>query len=425
MLARRRIAITGIGVFCAAGKDVPSFTTALLAGKSAIGPIDLFDVTSFPTEIGAQVRDFEPLDHFDRKTAGRLSRTDQFAIIAAGEALAASGVCRHYSSYDLGVSMGGGAAGMFHAEQWLRETLQGQKPHPRNLREVLPDRTSTAIASFYKLSGYQGTVTTACSSSATSIGWGADLVATGRLKAVICGGSDSLSLLIYAGFNSLKVVDPVPCSPFSLGRQGDLLGEGAAFMVLEEEGEARRRGATIHGYVLGYAVSGEAHHMTAPEPSGAEAARVMTEAIRFSGLTPDQIGWVNAHGTGTPLNDAVESKAMKLVFGQRTRDVPLVSTKALTGHCLGAAGAIEAVATTLALKEGIVPQTLNFRGIDPNATWNTAIPGRGRRHCHSHVQFLRVWRQYHLACDFRICWTRLMPGRGIVKKHQGDLAEED
>ncbi len=361
----KRIAITGLGIFCAAGRDVPSFTEALLAGKSGIGPVDLFDVAPFPARIGAQVRGYDPLDHFDRRAAAKLSRTDQFAVIAAGEALAASGAAAHYSPFDIGVSMGGGAAGMGQGEIWLQDTLAGRRAHPSNLRGLLPDRTATAIAATFGLAGYQGSVTTACSSSATSIGWGADLIATRRLGAVLCGGSDALSVLTFAGFNSLRVVDPEPCSPFSLGRQGISLGEGAAFMVLEDEAEAVRRGAVIHGYILGYAVAGEAYHMTAPEPNGTEAARVMAEAARYAGVSLEGVGWVNAHGTGTPLNDVVESRAMKLVFGDRVNEVPLVSTKAMTGHCLGAAGAIEALATVVALKEGVIPQTLNFRGADP------------------------------------------------------------
>ena len=316
-MTSKRIAITGLGIFCAAGKDVPSFADALLTGKSGIGPVDIFDVSSFPSRIGAQVRGYDPLDYFDRRVAARLSRTDQFALIAAGEALAQSGAAGHYSPYDLGVSMGGGAAGMGQGERWLQDTLTGRKVHPSDLRGLLPDRTATAIATAYNLAGYQGSITTACSSSATSIGWGADLVATGRVGAVVCGGSDSLSILTFAGFNSLRVVDPAPCSPFSLGRQGISLGEGAAFMVLEDENEAKRRGAVIHGYILGYAAAGEAYHMTAPEPNGTEAARVIVDAARFAGISLDRIGWVNAHGTGTPVNDVVESKAMKLAFGDR------------------------------------------------------------------------------------------------------------
>ena len=376
MSIHKRIAITGLGVFCAAGKDVPAFTDSLLAGRSGIGPVDLFDVTSFPSRIGAQVRGYDPLDHFDRRMAGKLSRTDQFGVIAAGEALAGSGAGSHYSPFDLGISMGGGAAGMGQGELWLKDTLAGLKARPSNLRGFLPDGTTTAVAAAYNLAGYQGSITTACSSSATSIGWGADLIASRKLKAVVCGGSDSLSVLTFAGFNSLRVVDPAPCSPFSLGRQGISLGEGAAFMVLEDEGEAIRRGAAILGYILGYAAAGEAFHMTAPEPNGTEAARVMAEAARYAGITLDQVGWVNAHGTGTPLNDVVESKAMKLAFGERVHEVPLISTKAMTGHCLGAAGAIEALATVLALKAGVIPQTLNFRGADPECDLDYCHAGK-------------------------------------------------
>lgn len=360
-----KIAITGIGVFCAAGRDVMSFSQSLLHGRSAIGPVDLFDVSSFPTHIGAQVRGFDPSDHFTRRDAARLSRADQFAAIAAGEALAGSGILSCYDPYDIGVSLGAGAAGMIHGEQWLRQRLAGEIGDPALLRGILPDRTATVLAERFNLAGYQGSVTTACSSSATAVGWGADLVATGRLGACLCGGTDTLSLLTYAGFNSLRVVDTEPCSPFSVGRRGISLGEGAAFVVLETEERAKARGATIHGYILGYAAAGEGHHMTAPEPTGSEAARVMRGAIDAAGITAGEVGWVNAHGTGTPLNDVVESKAVEQVFGERVMEVPLVSTKAMTGHCLGAAGSIEIAATLIALRAGIIPQTLNFRGTDP------------------------------------------------------------
>ena len=374
----KRIAITGLGIFCSAGKDVPAFGNALFNGRSAIGEVDLFDVSPFPARIGAQVRDFDPRDHFDRHSAGKLSRADQFGVIAAGQALADSGIQGHYSPYDMGVSMGAGAGGMFQAEFWLRDILENHKGHPGQLRGLLPDRTATAIAQAYRLAGYQGSITTACSSSATAIGWGADLIASGRQKAVLCGGSDSLCILTYAGFNSLRVVDPEPCAPFSLGRQGISLGEGAAFVMLEGEEDALRRGARIYGYILGYAIVGEAYHMTAPEPNGTEAARAMTGALRGAGITTADVGWVNAHGTGTPLNDVVESKAMRQVFGSRVEEVPLISTKALTGHCLGAAGAIEALATIISLKEGIIPQTLNFRGVDPECDLDYCHAGSRR-----------------------------------------------
>jgi 3-oxoacyl-[acyl-carrier-protein] synthase II len=364
-MVNSRVVITGLGVFCGAGKNVAQFSEALLNGKSGIAPLDLFDVSAFPSRIGCQVKGYDPLDHFDRITARKLSRADQFGLIAAADALADSGVAGHYSPFDMGVSMGGGAAGMFQSEQWLKSLRSGVNAPPVLLRGVLPDKTATEIARACNLAGYQGTVTTACSSSATAIGWGAELVATGRQRAVVAGGSDTLSFLTFGGFNSLKVVDPEPCSPFSRGRMGISLGEGAAFLVLESEEDAQARGARIYGTVLGYALTGEAFHMTAPEPTGAMAARVMGNAIAAAGIDSSRVGWVNAHGTGTPLNDVVESNAMKLVFGDRVASVPLVSTKAMTGHCLGAAGAIEALATVIALNHRIIPQTLNFRERDP------------------------------------------------------------
>ncbi len=365
MAAKNRVAITGIGIFCGAGKDIPAFTASLVNGTSGIAPLDLFDISAFPSKLGCQVKEYDPRAYFDRRETRKLSRADQFGIIAAGEALRQSGLPGAYNPYQIGVSLGAGAAGMFQSEQWLKSHLQGVAAEPSLLRGILPDKTTTEIALRFGLAGYQGSITTACSSSSTAIGWGAELVATGKQRAVVAGGTDTLSILTFAGFNSLKVIDPNPCSPFSLGRQGISLGEGAAFMVLEQEHDAISRNAKILGYVLGYAIAGEAFHMTAPDPSGSTAARVMSDAISASGVNASQIGWINAHGTGTPLNDVVESNAMKLVFGTQAAKVPLVSTKGLTGHCLGAAGAIEAVATLIALRNGFIPQTLNFRGRDP------------------------------------------------------------
>ncbi|MSN24236.1 MAG: beta-ketoacyl-[acyl-carrier-protein] synthase family protein [Geobacter sp.] len=375
-MIKNKVVITGLGVFCGAGKNVSDFSNNLLNGKSGICELDLFDVSEFPSRIGCQIKGYDPLDYFDRRSAHKLSRADQFGIIAAGEAIEASGISGLYSPYDVGVSIGAGAAGMIQSEQWLKSHLVGDTASPVLLRGLLPDKTSTEIALRYGLAGYQGTVTTACSSSATAIGWGADLVATGQQKAVIAGGSDTLSLLTFGGFNSLKVVDSEPCSPFSLGRQGISLGEGAAFLVLESEADAAARGARIYGTVLGYALAGEAYHMTAPEPTGSTAARVMRDAITLAGIKVDQVGWVNAHGTGTPLNDVVESNAMKLVFGDRVGQVPLISTKAMTGHCLGAAGSIEALATIIALNEQIIPQTLNYRGRDPECDLDYCHDGK-------------------------------------------------
>ncbi|MDK9718227.1 MAG: beta-ketoacyl-[acyl-carrier-protein] synthase family protein [Trichlorobacter sp.] len=364
-MSLQRIAITGLGTINGAAKTLPAFQEAILQGTSGIAPLDLFDVSQFSTQIGCQVKEYNSADYFTRRQATHLSRTDQLALIAAREAVAMSGLTGVCDPYQVGVCIGGGVGGMLNAEEWLQGELSGKPARPGLLRTLLPDCSSTALAKELGFAGYQGSITTACSSSGTAIGWAADLIRTGRQQAMLCGGADALTMLTFAGFNALKVVDPNPCAPFSAGRQGLTLGEGAAFMVLEDEQAALQRGAQIYGYLLGYALLGEAHHMTAPEPSGESAARVMHAALDAAAVEKEQIGWINAHGTGTPLNDVGESNAVKLLFGERASQVPLISTKAITGHCLGAAGAIEAVATVLALNAGIIPQTLHFRGVDP------------------------------------------------------------
>jgi len=361
----KRIAITGLGTINGAARTIPAFQEAIIQGKSGIAPLDLFDVSQFSTRIGCQVKAYHPADYFTQRQTTHLSRTDQLALIAAREAVAMSAVTGCYDPYQVGVCVGGGVGGMLHAEEWLQGELSQKPARPGLLRTLLPDSSTTALAHAFGFAGYQGSITTACSSSGTAIGWAADLIRSGRQQAMLCGGADALAMLTFAGFNALKVVDPNPCAPFSAGRQGLSLGEGAAFLVLEDEQAARGRGAQILGYLLGYALVGEAHHMTAPEPGGESAARVMNAALSAAGVEHGQVGWINAHGTGTPLNDMVESNAVKLVFGERAGKVPLISTKAITGHCLGAAGAIEAVATVLALNAGIIPQTLHFRGVDP------------------------------------------------------------
>jgi 3-oxoacyl-[acyl-carrier-protein] synthase II len=354
-----------MGICCGAGRDIPGFRTAITEGKSGIAPVDLFDVSMFPARLAAQVKEYKPGDHFAASQIRHLSRTDQFALLAASEAVAMSSLSAEYDPYEIGVCSGGGVGGMFHGEEWLRGELAHHPVSPNLLRALLSDCSATALAHSFGFAGYQGSITTACSSSATAIGWGADLIRTGRQKAMLCGGADALAMLTFAGFNALKVMDPMPCSPFSAGRQGLTLGEGAAFVVLEDETKARERGVAVLGYILGYALLGEAHHMTAPDPTGESARRVMQAALATANVDHTKVGWINAHGTGTPLNDVVESNAVKQVFGERALQVPLVSTKPITGHCLGAAGAIEVVATVLALNAGTVPQTLHFRGVDP------------------------------------------------------------
>lgn len=352
--------ITGMGVFCSIGKNIEEFCQSLREGRSGIGPITLFDTSKYPSRIGAEVRDYHPDRYFEKKVIKRLSRTDQLGLIAAEEAISSSGI-ECYPATEVGVCLGAGAGGMFEAEAYHRQILLKGKSDPSFILPFIPSFTTSRIAERFGFSGPKVTITTACSSSATSIGYGADLIRRGRAKAVVCGGSDAMSELTFGGFNSLKAMDPSPCKPFDRKRAGMSLGEGAAILILEDDEEAMRRGARIFAEFSGYGIGGEAYHITAPEPNGTIEAQVMKQALQEGGISPDQVDHINAHGTGTPLNDKVESLAIKKVFGKEAYDIPVSSIKSMVGHCLGSAGAIEAVASVLSIIYNFVPSTLNHQ----------------------------------------------------------------
>jgi 3-oxoacyl-[acyl-carrier-protein] synthase II len=230
----------------------------------------------------------------------------------------------------------------------------------------------------FRLSGPKATITTACSSSATAIGYGADLIKRGYAEVMICGGSDAMSELTFGGFNALRVVDQAPCKPFDARRKGMTLGEGAGILVLEELNRAMTRGVTIYAEFLGYSNVGEAYHMTAPEPSGTEQARAMWEAMRAANIGPDGVDYINAHGTGTPINDRVETLAIKAVLGERAYSVPVSSIKSMVGHCLGSAGAVEAVSSILSIVHDFIPPTVNYRERDEACDLDY-VPHRSRK----------------------------------------------
>lgn len=355
----KRVVVTGLGVFCSIGKNVDEFLRSLKEGRSGIGPITLFDTTRYPSKVGAEVTDYDPEGYFSKKELRRLSRTDQFALISAQEAVQASKI-GSYQPGEVGLCLGAGAGGMFEAEAYHREVLLKGKSRPSLILPFIPSETTNRLAERFGLSGPKMTITTACSSSATAIGYGADLIRKGKCKAVLCGGSEALCELTFGGFNSLRAMDPSPCKPFDRRRNGISLGEGAAILILEDYEEAIRRGARIYAEFLGYGIGGEAYHITAPEPNGFIEAYLMKEALKERGISIDQIDYINAHGTGTPLNDKVESLAIKRAFGERAYHIPVSSIKSMVGHCLGAAGAIEAVASILSILYQFVPPTLNF-----------------------------------------------------------------
>jgi 3-oxoacyl-[acyl-carrier-protein] synthase II len=372
----KRVVITGIGVFCSIGKDVEEFTRSLKEGQTGIGPVTLFETSKYPCKIGAEIRDYHPEKFFGKKDLKRLSRADQFGLIASEEAVKTSGI-HSYPPEEVGVCLGAGAGGMFEAETYHREILLKKKSKPSLLWSFIPSYTTDRVAERFGFSGPKFTVTTACSSSATAIGYGADLIRSGRCKAVLCGGSEALSELTFGGFNSLKAMDPSSCKPFDRRRAGMSLGEGAGILILEDFDEAVKRGAKIHAEFLGYGIGGEAYHITAPEPTGMREARIMREALQESRISTSEVDYINAHGTGTPLNDKVETLSIKNVFGERAYSIPVSSIKSSVGHCLGSAGAIEAIASTLSLLHQFIPPTLNHHEGDEDCDLDY-VPGKSR-----------------------------------------------
>ncbi|OGP74151.1 MAG: beta-ketoacyl synthase [Deltaproteobacteria bacterium RBG_16_49_23] len=375
-MSTKRVVVTGMGVFCSIGKRVNEFAQSLKEGRTGIGPITLFDTSKYPSKIGAEIRDYRAEDYFKKRELNRLSRTDQFGLIAAEEAVQSFGI-EYYPPEEVGVCLGAGAGGMYEAETYHREILLKGKSRPSLILPFMPSFTTSRIAERFGFSGPKATITTACSSSATSIGYGADLIRKGRCKAVVCGGSDAMSELTFGGFNSLRVMDPSPCKPFDRKRAGMSLGEGAAILILEDLEEAMKRRAKVLAEFLGYGIGGEAHHITAPEPTGMAEARIMKEAMAESGLDPNEVDHINAHGTGTSLNDKVETLAIKKAFGERAYAIPISSLKSMVGHCLGSAGAIEAVASVLSIIYNFVPPTLHHREGDEECDLDY-VPGKSR-----------------------------------------------
>jgi 3-oxoacyl-[acyl-carrier-protein] synthase II len=372
----KRVVITGMGIFCSIGKDVEEFLQSLRAGKSGIGEVSLFDTSKYPSRIGAQIRNYHPEQFFAKKELKRLSRTDQFALIAAEEAVKGSRI-NSYAPEEVGICLGAGAGGMFEAEAYHREVLLKGKSNPSLLLPFIPSFTTNRVAERFRFSGPLATITTACSSSATSIGYGADVIRSGKAKVVLCGGSDALSELTFGGFNSLRAMDPSPCKPFDKKRAGMSLGEGAAILILESLDGAVDRGAKIYAEFLGYGIGGEAYHITAPEPTGAAEARIMGKALEESGIKPSEVDYISAHGTGTPMNDKVETLSIKRAFGEKAYSIPVSSIKSMVGHCLGSAGAIEAVASVLSILHGFIPPTVNHQEGDEDCDLDY-VPGKSR-----------------------------------------------
>jgi 3-oxoacyl-[acyl-carrier-protein] synthase II len=379
-MSRPRVVVSGLGIMTAVGLDVSSFWKNLVQGVCGIESISLFDASGYRTHIAAEVKGLNPGERFSARLQKRHSRSDLLGLAAAAEAIRDSRLeLAREDRERVGVFIGGGAGGIFSAERYRREMLlKGwRRARPTLLLPFANCSLTDTLAEEYNLPGPRATIATACSSSATAIGYGLTSIRSGEVDVAVCGGSESLSEVTFGGFNSLQAVDERPCRPFDRDRKGLSLGEGAGILILEEAGRACRRGARIYAEVLGFGLTADGHHMTAPDAAGQGALRAMQEALKDSRMTPEEVDAINAHGTATPANDLAETKAIKSLLGERAKKVPVSAIKSMVGHCLGAAGAIEAVATVLTIREGRLPPTIHYETPDPECDLDY-VPNQSR-----------------------------------------------
>ncbi len=376
----KRVVITGLGTVNALAGNPREFVSALRNGMCGIGPITLFDTVGFRTHNGAQIRDFHPRDLLPRGLSlKRMSRSDLMALTATLQALGQAGLdpVPERLRGEMGVVIGGGAGGLLEAEDFFRDYLrkEGKAARFSRLSPVCCASTANHLVTKFDLGGPKITIMTACSSGATAIGLGRDLIRSGAARAMIAGGTEPLCRMTFASFNALKAVDPEYCRPFSGNRGGLTLGEASGILILESLADAKKRGAGILAEVLGYGVTCDAHHMTAPDVGASGAVRAMREALRDAGLGPEDVDYINAHGTATPPNDLMETRAIKEVFGPRAGRIPVSSTKSMHGHTLGASGALEAVVSVLAITDGFIPPTIHCETPDPECDLDYVTTG--------------------------------------------------
>jgi 3-oxoacyl-[acyl-carrier-protein] synthase II len=384
--ADKRVVVTGMGALSPLGLDMPSTWEGIVNGKSGGGPITLFDATKFDTKIAGEVKGYDPVNYLNRKEAKRMDRFTQFAVTAAQEALKNSGLqITEHNRDDIGVIVGSGIGGLISlSEQFTILHEKGpDRVSPFLVPMMIGDMAAGQISITLGMRGINYCTTSACSSGSDGVGTAYEIIKRGDCVAMLAGGSEAvITPVAVAGFNSARALsirndDPLHASrPFDATRDGFLLAEGACILVLEELDHARQRGAMILGEIIGYGASSDAFHMTAPEDNGNGAIRAMKMALRKAGIQPSDIDYVNAHGTSTHLNDKIETKAIKAVFGDHAKKMAVSSTKSMTGHMVGAAGAIEAAFCLLAIKNGIIPPTINYTTPDPECdldiTPNTA-----------------------------------------------------
>jgi 3-oxoacyl-[acyl-carrier-protein] synthase II len=373
---RRRVVVTGMGAVTPLGNNFEESWANLIAGRSGAGPITLFDPEGFPTKIACELKGFDPEEWIDRKAARKMDRFAQMVLAAARQAETDSGLDVAAEAERIGSSIATGIGGL-GAFQDCHTTLMERGPErvgPFSIPAIIPNMGAAWVSMELGTRGPLTSQCTACAASNMAIGEALDAIRLGRADVMFAGGTEAgITRVGIAGFGAMRALsrrndEPELASrPFDAGRDGFVMGEAGAVLVLEELEHAKARGAKIYAELLGYGVSSDAAHITEPDPTGANPARAMRMALGDAGVAPEEVGYINAHGTSTPLGDASETRVIKLALGEENaRKTPVSSTKGATGHCLGAAGAVEAIFTTLALRDGILPPTINQDVADPD-----------------------------------------------------------
>ncbi|MFM9332279.1 beta-ketoacyl-ACP synthase II [Paenibacillus mesotrionivorans] len=371
----QRVVVTGMGVMTSLGRELDTFWGNLLEGKSGVSLVESMDVSDYPTKIAASIKDFNPEDYLDRKEARKMDRFVQFAVVTSQAALKDAGISigENADPERVGVYVGSGIGGL---QTWEEQHTILMEKGPKRVSPffipmMIANMASGQISMLTGAKGPNSTAVTACATGTHSIGDSFRLIRDGEADVMICGGAEATIVPMgMAGFCALRAMstrndEPEKASrPFDKDRDGFVMGEGSGILVLESLEHAMKRGARIYAEVVGYGMSADAHHMTDPAPGGEGAARCMKHALRSAGMTPEDIGYINAHGTSTGAGDKAETAAVKTVFGDYAYKVPVSSTKSMTGHLLGAAGGVEAVIIALTLKNGMIPPTINLDNPD-------------------------------------------------------------
>jgi 3-oxoacyl-[acyl-carrier-protein] synthase II len=385
---RRRVVITGLGAVTPLGNDVPSSWEQLVAGRGAAGPITAFDTTGFAVMFACEAKHFEPTRWIERKQARRMDRFAQMLVAAAHQAWADAGLEIEQERHRVGASVATAMGGLTSFEDAC-ETLIKRGPdrvNPFSIPAIIPNMGAARVSIELGTKGPLSSQCTACAASTMAIGDGLDAIRLGRADVMLAGGSEApITRVGIAGFSALRALsrrndNPEHASrPFEADRDGFVMGEAGAVLVLEELGHATRRGARIYAELVGYGVSSDAQHLTEPDSTGQSQARAMLMAFADAGISLDQIDYINAHGTSTPLGDASETRVIKRALGEHSaRKVPISSTKGATGHSLGASGAVEAIFCALAIHDGVLPPTINYEKPDPECDLDY-IPNEARK----------------------------------------------